>query len=366
MAVAAPLGGVTAEAAASDLVIVRESDVITEDLYAAGERVIVRGRIEGDLIAASFNDVTIEGVVEGDVLAVAQEINITGEVLGSVRVLAGTVTMDGEIRDDLAVAALRSHIGGSTGRDVLGFGWDLEVPGDVGRELRAQMATEIGVAGTIGADAEVNARTIVVSGFVGGDLRYRGDLELAETAQVAGLTTELGRLPVPIRVRALLLGATILSLLSVVGLGALAIWLAPRVIQRAAEVAKRPWLGLGVGVVSLVVPPIVMGAFVASFAVTSADLTVPALLAVAPVAAAYLAAVALAVLVGFVPASTSIGRFFWRRPQPPTLDFLAGAAFWVVLSLVRPLGLILIGIGLIAGMGSVIVGAWRLRAEPPT
>jgi len=280
-----------------------------------------------------------------------------------VRVLAGTLTMDGEIQDDLAVAALSSHVGGRTGRDVLGFGWNLDVPGEVGRELRAQMATEIDIAGAIGADAEVNARNIIVSGSVGGDLRYRGDLEFTESAQVAGLTSELGRLPVPIRVRALLLGATILSLLSVVGLGAAAVWLAPRVTQRAAEVAERPWLGLGVGVVSLIVPPIVMGAAVAVFAVTSADLTVPALLAIAPMASAYLAAILLAVLIGFVPASTMIGRFAWRRPQPLTLEFLAGAAVWVVLSFVRPLGTILLSLGLVVGLGSVVVAAWRLRQE---
>jgi hypothetical protein len=75
----------------SDLVLVRADDVVTEDLYAAGNRITIEGRVEGDLIAAAFEDVLISGEVTGDVTVVAGRVTITGTVGGSVRVAAGLV-----------------------------------------------------------------------------------------------------------------------------------------------------------------------------------------------------------------------------------------------------------------------------------
>ncbi len=75
----------------SDLVLVRADDVVTEDLYAAGNRISIEGRIEGDLIAAAFEEVVISGEVTGDVTVVAGRVTITGTVGGSVRVAAGSV-----------------------------------------------------------------------------------------------------------------------------------------------------------------------------------------------------------------------------------------------------------------------------------
>ena len=87
----------------SDLVLVRADDVVTEDLYAAGNRITVEGRIEGDLIAAAFEDILISGEVTGDVTVVAGRVTITGTVGGSVRVAAGRVRVGGSVAEDVAV-----------------------------------------------------------------------------------------------------------------------------------------------------------------------------------------------------------------------------------------------------------------------
>ncbi|MGH9194113.1 MAG: polymer-forming cytoskeletal protein, partial [Acidimicrobiia bacterium] len=78
-----------AELTQSDLVLVQADDVITEDLYAAGNRVQVDGRVEGDLYAAAFSEVKITGEVTGDVVVVASRLVISGRVGGSVRVASG-------------------------------------------------------------------------------------------------------------------------------------------------------------------------------------------------------------------------------------------------------------------------------------
>ena len=90
----------------SDLVLVRADDVVTEDLYAAGNRITIEGRIEGDLIAAAFEEVVISGEVTGDVTVVAGRVTITGTVGGSVRVAAGRVEVGGSIAEDLAVVLM--------------------------------------------------------------------------------------------------------------------------------------------------------------------------------------------------------------------------------------------------------------------
>ena len=50
---AAPLAA-RAELTQSDLVLVTADDVVAEDLYAAGNRVLIEGRIEGDLYAVAL------------------------------------------------------------------------------------------------------------------------------------------------------------------------------------------------------------------------------------------------------------------------------------------------------------------------
>jgi hypothetical protein len=82
-----------AERTQSDLVIVRAGDVIGEDLYAAASRVVVEGRIEGDLYAVAFNDVTISGEVTGDVVVAASRLELTGVVGGSVRAVSPLVSL---------------------------------------------------------------------------------------------------------------------------------------------------------------------------------------------------------------------------------------------------------------------------------
>ena len=82
------------------VVIVAEDEVVREDLYAMGERVIVEGVVQGDLFVITGN-LTVAGSVEGDVLGlVGGPVVISGEVEGSVRVAANTVSVTGTVREN--------------------------------------------------------------------------------------------------------------------------------------------------------------------------------------------------------------------------------------------------------------------------
>jgi hypothetical protein len=79
-----------AETASSEIVIIREGDTVSEDLYATGVRIIIEGTVEGDLIAFAAEEVVISGVVTGSVLAIAPSVTIGGDIGESVRVSRAT------------------------------------------------------------------------------------------------------------------------------------------------------------------------------------------------------------------------------------------------------------------------------------
>ena len=136
----------------SDLVLVRADDVVTEDLYAAGNRITIEGRIEGDLIAAAFEEIVISGEVTGDVTVVAGRVTITGTVGGRSASPPAWSRSSGSIAEDLAAVSWEtvvdperadrariSSIGaawaGSTGRcgrDLTGRFSRLSLDGEVG------------------------------------------------------------------------------------------------------------------------------------------------------------------------------------------------------------------------------------------
>src|SRR5690606_25809383 len=108
-----PLPASAAERSVSDVVLVDAGAVIEDDLYAAGERVVVLGRIEGDRTVAAFEDVTIAGTVRGDVVGVAGSVIVTGTVTESVRVMAPTIEVTGEVGGDVVGVAWTTFLGGS-------------------------------------------------------------------------------------------------------------------------------------------------------------------------------------------------------------------------------------------------------------
>ena len=91
-----------AELVQQDVYLLPEGEVVEGDLYiVAGDNVTIDGVVKGDLIALSVN-VEINGRVEGDLLAAALGVQIAGEVDDDVRLAAGSVTIDGQIHGDLA------------------------------------------------------------------------------------------------------------------------------------------------------------------------------------------------------------------------------------------------------------------------
>lgn len=140
--------------------VIEEGEVIEDDYVFAGQSLTVNGTIEGDLVAAG-ETITIgeTGVVEGDLLSGAQSIIIEGEVNDDTYV-GGYLIQLGEgasLGDELIVGgfSLEAADGSSVGGDVLFGGFQALLGGAVDGDVRAG-ANSVEIDGAVGGDAKLD------------------------------------------------------------------------------------------------------------------------------------------------------------------------------------------------------------------
>ncbi|MGH8927679.1 MAG: hypothetical protein ACRDWH_04975 [Acidimicrobiia bacterium] len=337
----------------SDLVLVRADDVIDEDLYAAGNRVNVEGRIEGDLVAVAFDDIVITGEVTGDVLAVAGRVVINGTVGGAVRAAAGQVEVGGVVGDDLVVAAWNTVLTGSgqVGRDLINWGRNGQVEGAVGRDLGGRY-TRLVLDGQVEGAVDVNVANLVVGSTarVEGDIAYRSTRQAEINSELVGGSV-IQRTPLPpnIRVRALLLltlGLVVL-VLTAAGLALAATW--PALLEAAIAAARRgfrTWLsGLGV----IVSPVLAAGVLAALVAAAPTQAALPLAVVLLPIIFGLFGIVLFGSMLGVIPAAGAFGSLVLRQRRSAAASVLVGMALvgllmlipwvrWVTAALIIPLG----------------------------
>jgi len=349
---------VLASIVTTDIFIVREQDPITEDVYVASQSGQVEGMIDGDLVIFT-GDLTISGVVTGDVIAVSSgvvRVTADGDVRGSVRATAREVVVDGAVGDDVAAAAIAVELGddGSVGRDLIAFGATLDVAGSVGRDVRGRVAN-VTISGVVGNDVDmtVSRMGITAGAVVGGDVLYHsaGEASISEEATITGQTVRLASSPNFIYGIILTL-ANIVSLLAFIVLGFVLLWLFRHTSSAAVSAAwKRPVRSLLVGVVAVVAAPLL----VVLFAATLVGL---------PLALALAALVVFALVAGPIPAVAAGGDRLLRGKGGLFGGFLLGALlFRLGIWFIPWVGGFLFVLGLVWGVGAWLVGAWDQRSR---
>lgn len=337
----------------SDLVLVRADDVVTEDLYAAGNRITIEGRIEGDLIAAAFEEVLISGEVTGDVTVVAGRVTITGTIGGSVRVAAGLVQVGGSIADDVAVASWETVVDptGTIGRDLINWGRSGEVAGRVNRDVTGRFSRLV-LDGEVDGSVDINVGTLTVgpAAEVDGYLAYRSTTEAeVNSSAIGGSVIQRTPLPPNIQVRALQLLTVLLVMfiLTAVGLLSSSAW--PEQFESTMTAAGRGWRtwlsGLGV----LVSPLLAAGVLGFILGVAPSATAVPLVIVLLPVVLGLGGLVLMASLFGVIPAAGAVGRVITRRRASPPAAVLLGMLLvgivvlipvlrWVAAAIIVPLG----------------------------
>ena len=145
------------------------SETVDDNLFAAGETVIIDGTVNGDLIAFARR-VTINGTVKGNVITGASSVEVMGTVEGTILAGGQTIQINGNVSRNMVgfsqslTIGKDAHIGG----DAAGFGNDTHLNGTVAHSFYA-----FGIAD--------------VAGSVGRNVTFRGgNLSVLPSARIAG------------------------------------------------------------------------------------------------------------------------------------------------------------------------------------
>jgi len=112
--------------------VLRSGEKISENLYVAGSDVSVEGDIEGDLLAVG-GVATLSGPISGDVIVTGGTINISSDIKGDLRVAGGTIMVGGRVEGEVIVAGgnLRVASGAIFEKDVILVGGNIVVGGTI-------------------------------------------------------------------------------------------------------------------------------------------------------------------------------------------------------------------------------------------
>jgi hypothetical protein len=138
---------------------------------------------------------------------------------------------------------------------------------------------------------------------------------------------------------------------SVLVLGLILLWLAPRGMDATLEAARTalgPAIGWGLGL--FVGLPVL------------AALAMATLVAI-PLGIAVLLALALLFAIGQTTAAFLLGRTILREPRGQVVAFLAGWGILAAIALIPGVGALIWFAGTVFGLGTIVVATWRARGE---
>lgn len=198
-----------------ETVTIGAGETVEGDLYAVAGTILVDGTVDGDLVAAG-GDIRINGSVSGDLVVAGGTVTVAGTVAGDARIASGQLTVIGDIGEDLLVAGGQATIAAS---------------GSVGEDVIAS-AGQLTIAGSVAGSVEGAAGTYERTGSVGGTERVAvGGRDDAEEERADSPVVD-----------------ALKHYVVVVLIGALALWVLPRLTRAAAElIRRRPLASFGSG-----------------------------------------------------------------------------------------------------------------------
>jgi hypothetical protein len=320
-------------------------ETVATDLYVSAGVVEVEGRVEGDLIAAG-GQIRVGGTVAGDTLVTGGMVTVSGEIEGDLRVAGGQVTLEGTVGEDVLAAGGQISVrsSGEIGEDFVFTGGEVTMDGRV----------EGSILGTAGS--------YVRRGTLGGT----EDVTVGRPEAAPTLADRV-------------LGA-IRRYVAVLLVGALLIWLAPRLSESlSGTVRRRPLPSVGIGILGAI------GVVLLVILLTIVSVLVAALLGLVGlgglggmvVFAMILAILAITfalLLLGFFVADVIVGEALGAlllrtgdsvsRAQRFGAMALGVAVVVAVTSIPVIAGWVRLLL-LVLGIGSVVLAAWTARRRRP-
>jgi hypothetical protein len=404
-----------------DRLVIGKDEVINDDLYLAGEEILVEGTINGDLMAVG-EKVTVTGEVTGDLWAAGREVIVNGAVGDDLFAAAAILTLGSTVNvaDDVFSAgfSVESQQGSQVGGSLMLGAFQGLVSGDVAEDWLAA-ASRLRLESTIGGDARIAVNTgsdtsdfqrwmfgtdmpkipvVPASLTFGAEAQILGSLEYTSSKTVlipSTVATEVQHLLPPADqqvkeevsvTREQKNGTTstlfngLRRLIALLLVTALLAWLIPSVItQPAAKLQSRPWASLGIGCLGIIAIPMILFftfGVIALVAILIGALTLGELLGT--VLGLGLPALALAAglfftMLGYLPQAMVAylgGRWFFQRVHPQTAEkviwpVLLGALVLGMLIATPVLGWIIEFFVVLFGLGAIILLVWQRMKKAP-
>lgn len=412
---AVPVGA--AQPRTGETVIIPAGEVVDDDLVVSAQRFVLNGQVRGDLLVLA-ESVEINGTVDGDVAAAAAGVVINGTVKDDARIAGQvlTLTSSAQVGDDLMgvggsletrpgsvvgggvmFGGLQALLHGKVAQDIVFGGQALELGGVVGGNVQAT----VGQAGepvwtgngyrsntfTATMPSVRSGLTLLDSARIEGNLNYASRDHFTIPAGTVSGRTDFRQLvdttaPQPVTPPAT---AWLLDVLrrfvTLLLVGLLIIWLAPRLTREVStELERKPLGSLGWGLVTLgiifVAFPVIIIATVllaVLFGMVSLNglmgiiialglLAIFALIMLAIIAIAYVAQIA----VGY-----ELGRLILQRLQPawterPYIPLALGLALLVLLASLPQVGWVFSMAAVLLGLGAIwLLGRDSMRHQAP-
>jgi cytoskeletal protein CcmA (bactofilin family) len=180
--------------ASHDEIVVAAGQTVDDSLFAVGETVSIDGVVTGNVIALAHR-VIVRGTVKGDLVTGAQRVDVAGTVEGNVFSASQSLVVRGPVGRSLH--AFAEHLAlereGRVEGDVFGFTAGMDLEGRVGRDLFA-FGGFTNLKGEVGRNASAWTDRLRVLGpaKIGGDLtahaRKKEDVTMDAQATVGGKT----------------------------------------------------------------------------------------------------------------------------------------------------------------------------------
>lgn len=229
-----------------DDVLLARDEVINRDYFSAGEVITLSGIVNGDAYMAG-ESVIVDGTVNGDILAAGRKVEIRGVVTGDVRVAGERVIVTGKIGGNLTVGAAEVELESSAA-----------IAGSI-----VAGASEMNIAASVGKGITAGVGKMRVEKYVGGDVNYWSDAELA-LGPDASVSGTVSRHAIPQNEKPAVQSAAYpfagFQLISTIGffiLGWLFLRLMPSYTSSALDrIREKPLLSFFVGFCAVIVAPV--------------------------------------------------------------------------------------------------------------
>jgi cytoskeletal protein CcmA (bactofilin family) len=295
-----PDGRIDSDEVIDDDVFISGGEVIVDGsvngiLFAAGNTIRINGTINGDVIVAGYRILISEDAeINGNLFAAGYEIVQSGTVTGSSAVAGGALILNGEIQRNLYISGYHFEMRpqSQVGVDIFGSVYQSLLSGEISRDL-GLTAAAVELYGTIGGDASIRVgaptRVPFIRPFLLGDLPQPivAGLRIFPEAELEGSLTYTSPIQQERTIESVPAGGIIFQtpipgvqpeiedwqpfgpvvvvapflhwivnifrqLVTLLFIGGLALWLAPRIMQRVStELRTHPGPSAGYGVLSL-------------------------------------------------------------------------------------------------------------------